>query len=119
MVFDDEGNLVPASRRPPKKRVPSALTAIRTGADLVQTPPDESAGKKRAARQTGWRKSARGREPKPGMLLRHPDYGVGFIRRLLGPMSNRVVHVEFMSGAGMVDLPLDDPAIDIFWGKKE
>ena len=119
MVFDDEGNLVPDSRRWPKKRVSSTLAAIRTGADLVQASPDERAGEKRAARQTGWRKGACGREPKPGMLLRHPDYGVGFIRRVFGPMSGRVVHVEFMSGAGMVDLPLDDPAIDIFWGKKE
>ncbi|MBQ3389361.1 MAG: UvrD-helicase domain-containing protein [Thermoguttaceae bacterium] len=119
MVFDDEGNLIPASRRPPKKRAPSALGAIRTGADLVQALPGERTGEKRAARQTGWRKSALGQEPKSGMLLRHPDYGVGFIRRLFGPKSNRVVHVEFMSGAGMVDLPLDDPAIDIFWGKKE
>ena len=119
MIFDDEGNLVPAIRRKPKKKTPSALSAIRTGADLAGQMPGRGNPEKPAAKKTGWKKGTCGREPKPGMLLRHPDYGVGFIRRLFGPVSNRVVHVEFMSGAGMVDLQLDDPAIDIFWGKQK
>ncbi|MGI5832101.1 MAG: ATP-dependent helicase [Thermoguttaceae bacterium] len=110
MVFDDDGNLVPLSHHKPERKKSTVVPLLRTGIDLER--------EKSTERPSGWQQGGVGRNPQPGMLLRHPDYGVGFIRNVFGPSSSRIANIEFLSGAGMVDLPLDDPQIDIFWGKK-
>ncbi len=110
MVFDDEGNLVPAPRRKSKKTKTVLSPQIKIGADLVRDQPH--------AKSSGWQKTGKGIEPRPGELLRHPDYGVGFVQNVFGPSFARVANVKFLTGAGTVDIPLDDPDIDIHPGKK-
>lgn len=112
MIFDDDGNLVPASkaRKPRKAASAPRQSEVRLGVDL-----DANAGESPKKGGLSWQKTET--EPKTGSLLRHPDYGVGFVKKVFGPTGARILHVEFLSGVGLVDLPLSDPKIR-YLGKK-
>lgn len=123
MIFDEDGDLIPASDR---KRSMSAgkpggvrISTLRTAADLASET-KRSAAKKPADPSTVPDKSTAAPSNDPpavGTLLRHPDYGVGIIKGIFGPPSGRIVHVEFLSGVGTVDIPLADPNVKIIMGK--
>lgn len=142
MVFDDEGNLVPAGRLRPvrPKRSPSEPpggTATPEGESDVRrghappSPPAKTkrflsaqiktgsdlAGKNTHAKSPGWKKVSGESEPKPGELLRHPDYGVGLVQDVFGPSFARVANVKFLTNTGTIDIPLDDPDIFFHPGK--
>ena len=129
MVFDDEGNLVPARRSKPARSKAAPPTSIRTGADLAKshthaTPPgwkrvsgnNEPASGEGAASEsensgTRNRPTQLAAEPKQGDLLRHPDYGVGVVQNVFGPSFARVANVKFFTNIGAIDIPLDEDNI--------
>ncbi|MBO7725020.1 MAG: UvrD-helicase domain-containing protein [Thermoguttaceae bacterium] len=129
MVFDREGNLVPARRSKPTKPKPTPTMSIRTGADLAKSHTH--------AKSPGWRRvggcceaapdgenseNAPSRstvEPEPGDFLRHPDYGVGIVQNVFGPSFARVANVKFLTNIGAIDIPLDAENIFFHPGRKD
>jgi len=46
-------------------------------------------------------------------FVRHKKYGVGVVKKLFGPSFARVATISFLSGAGVVELPIDDPELTV------
>lgn len=96
----ERGRKIPVSS-PPKKTKTVAPNAISTGAALGQT--DETTTKK----------ASPNRKIAVNSFVRHPRYGVGVVKSLYGPSFDRVATVSFLSGVGIVDLPLSDPELTL------
>ncbi len=47
-------------------------------------------------------------------FVRHKKYGVGVVKKLFGPSFARVAVISFLSGAGVVELPVNDPELTVF-----
>ncbi len=137
MVFDGEGNLVPARRSKPARPKTASPTSIRTGADLAKShshtaPPGwkrvsgsnepasgEGAPPEDESRLPRNRPPRLATEPKPGDLLRHPDYGVGVVQDVFGPSFARVANVKFFTNIGAIDVPLDEENIFFRPGRED
>ncbi len=46
-------------------------------------------------------------------FVKHKKFGVGVIKKISGPSFDRVVEVSFLSGVGLVELPLSDPDLTL------
>ena len=109
VVFDSEGNVVIGGAVANRKKSKNAvLPKISSAADLAGAKSSVESAKSvsNPSLKTGgdWRFTIR-----PGALLRHPDYGIGTLRALEGPASDRIATIEFFSGVGTVEVPLADP----------
>ncbi len=88
-------------KNPPKSVAPNAIS---TGAALEN--PEKTA-------TTKTKKTATNRKIAIDAFVRHPRYGVGVVKSLYGPSFDRVATISFLSGIGVVDLPLSDPELTL------
>lgn len=108
VVFDSEGNVAVGGAVPKRAKSKNAvLPNISSAAELAGAKPSAKSSVKSVAKTAGdWRTTVR-----PGALLRHPDYGIGTLRALDGPASDRIATIEFFSGVGTVEVSFADPGL--------
>ena len=97
VVFDENGDVVapPRKKSAMKKQRPIAPDAVRFGRPAESGPNEIASDEKQKA-------------IRPGVLVRHADFGVGVVKFLEGPASDRIATVEFLSGVGAVQVALND-----------
>jgi len=82
--------------------------ALSTGSDL-----DAVSKRNKAAVQSSDESRKSKRRVAINAFVRHKKYGVGVVKKLFGPSFARVATISFLSGAGVVELSVDDPELTV------
>ena len=104
ITFDEEGRAISSDRHRRSSRLDA--DSVRLAADISRLK------KERTAEPADWKLSIR-----PGALIRHVDYGIGVIKYLDGPASDRVATIEFLSGVGIMEVAMADSGLRYVAGR--
>ena len=97
------GNLPePQKREEKKSKRKINLSAVSTGSDIARHNIDISSQGERQLQAI-----------RINSFVRHRKYGVGVVKKLMGPSFDRIATVSFLSGIGKIELSVNDPDLSL------